>query len=227
VHPVSILLPGLDGTGDLFERFVAAAPPDCPVRVARLPSDQPCGYRDLVDRLLPTLPTDRFALIAESFSGPLAILLANRCPQVYAVVLAASFAEPPLPRVFARLSKGFSRWRPPALALRVFMTGGDPSLAEALRFAVREIDRRVLGARITAALSEGVARDLQQLSQPLLYLRAARDRLVPARCATHISALRSSAQIVAIDGPHLLLQAKPAESWRHIEPFLRRAAARG
>jgi pimeloyl-ACP methyl ester carboxylesterase len=106
------------------------------------------------------------------------------------------------------------------------MAGGDLLLAEALLKAVREVDRGILGARIAAALSVDVGRDLKHLRQPLLYLRAARDRLVPAQCATKIMSLNPSAESVSIDGPHLLLQAKPIESWRQIEPFLRRASAR-
>jgi pimeloyl-[acyl-carrier protein] methyl ester esterase len=226
VQPLSILLPGLDGTGNLFKRFTAVVPADWPVQAVRLPNDQPRGYRDLADCLLPMLPTGRFAIVAESFSGPLAILLANRCPQVYAVVLSATFAEPPLPRVFARLSNLFGHRPPPVWALRAFMAGGDLLLAEAVRNAVGEVDGAVLRARLAAALSVDVAGDLQHLRQPLLCLRAARDRLVPAHCATTIRSLNPSAESASIDGPHLLLQTKPVESWRHIESFLRRASAR-
>jgi pimeloyl-[acyl-carrier protein] methyl ester esterase len=121
-------LPGLDGTGSLFERFINAAPSNWPLRVLRLPADQPQGYHDLADSVLPLLPGDPLALIAESCSGPLAILLANRCPQVYAIVLCASFVRHPLPKFLARLPDFLWRRPPPILALRFFMTGGDRAL---------------------------------------------------------------------------------------------------
>lgn len=225
MQPLSLLLPGLDGTGELFAPFVSAAPPDWPVRVVPLPSDQPRGYHDLAEWLLPALPNERFALIAESFSGPLAILLANRCPQIYAVVLAASFVQAPVPRAFARLAGHAGRLRPPAWALRVFMTGGDPVLAEAMRKVLPAVGRDVIGGRIAAVSSVDVTSELQRVHQPLLVLRATRDRLIPARGAQAIRSLTPAAASVDVDGPHLLLQAKPTQCWGAIEPFLRGAAA--
>jgi sigma-B regulation protein RsbQ len=225
-HPVSILLPGLDGTGDLFEHFVAAAPPAFPVRVQRLPSDRPRGYRDLADAVLPLLPVEPFALVAESFSGPLAVLLANRCPQACAVVLCATFIRPPLSKLLARVP-GFN-WGspPPRLLLQHLMAGGDPRLADAVRDAVAPLDSATLRTRIAAVLTVDVTRELERLTQPLLYLRARRDRLVPARCSSAVRAAKASAQIVSVDGPHLILQARPDEAWLEIAPFLERAFLR-
>ena len=75
---------------------------------------------------------------------------------------------------------------------------------------------------MSAALDVDVRDDLDRLSQPRLYLQAARDRLVPPSCAARIRALKPSAEFVTVDGPHLLLEANPVESWRHIEGFLER-----
>jgi pimeloyl-ACP methyl ester carboxylesterase len=225
MQPLSLLLPGLDGTGELFERFVAAASRDWPVRIVPLPSDRPRGYHDLAECLLPALPTERFALIAESFSGPLAILLANRCPQIYAVVLAASFARAPIPRAFARLAGLAGRLQPPAWALRVFMTGGDPVLTESVRRVLPAAGRDVIGGRIAAVSSVDVTSELQRVRQPLLVLRGARDRLIHARAAETIRALKPAATLVDLDGAHLLLQTTPNECWAAIQPFLRGTAA--
>jgi pimeloyl-ACP methyl ester carboxylesterase len=222
-YPVSILLPGLDGTGDLFGTFVAAAPSDLPVRVQPLPSDQPRSYRDLVETLLPLLPTEPFALIAESFSGPLAILLANRCPRACAVVLCATFIRLPLPQLLARLPALFWRKPPPQLLLQLVMTGGDRRLALAVQDSVAQLDGAIVRARVAAALTIDVTQELQRLAQPLLFLRADRDRLIPAGCAAAVRAAKPSVRISNIDGPHLILQARPDESWRLIAPFLERA----
>jgi pimeloyl-[acyl-carrier protein] methyl ester esterase len=226
-QPVSILLPGLDGTGDLFERFIAAAPAAWPVRALRLPSERPRGYRELADFMLAQLPSQPFALVAESFSGPLAILLANRCPHACAIVLCASFVEAPLPRLLARVPDFFWRHTPPASIVRLLMTGGDRALADAVRTAVLGLDSDVVVGRISAALTADVRRELEQLSQPLLCLQATHDRLVPASAAATIRALKPSATFVTVDGPHLLLQARPTEAWSHIQPFLERASMRG
>jgi pimeloyl-ACP methyl ester carboxylesterase len=210
----------------MFERFIEHAPAALPLRVQPLPSDRPRGYADLVDALLPLLPAEPFALIAESFSGPLAILLANRCPQTCAVVLCATFIQPPLPQLLAHLPAFFWERPPSQFLLQLAMTGGDSRLARATRDAVAPLRNSILGSRVAAALTVDVTQDLQRLTQPLLFLRARRDRLLPARCADIVHTTKPSAQISDIDGPHLILQAKPLESWRLIAPFLEQAFLR-
>src|SRR5688500_16166404 len=129
--PVAILLPGLDGTAQLFEGFVAAAPADVPVECMALPNDRPRDYAELATWVACRITADRVVLVAESFSGPLALLVADRCARVVAVVLCASFVEPPLPRVLARLPELVWRRPPPAAVLGMFLTGGDRPLADA------------------------------------------------------------------------------------------------
>lgn len=225
-YPVSILLPGLDGTGDMFERFIAAAPAAFPLRVQRLPSDRPRCYGELADALLPQFPAEPFALIAESFSGPLAILIANRCPQACAVVLCATFVRPPLPRMLARLPEFFWRTPPPRFLVELIMTGGDRALAAAARNSVVPLDGAVLRARAEAALTVDVSAELRALAQPVLYIRAERDRLIPARSAGPIRDAKPSVRVASVKGPHLILQARPGECWDHIAPFLEQAFLR-
>jgi pimeloyl-ACP methyl ester carboxylesterase len=219
----ALLLPGLDGTGDLFARFLACAPSGFHLRALRLPSDRPRDYRELADWLIAELPDAPVALIAESFSGPLAVLVANRSPRIAGVVLCASFVRSPLPGALARLSRPLWRRAPPAFAIRFLMTGGDAALAQAVRNALASVDRAVVAARIRAALTVDVRAELQRLSQPLLWLRATRDRLIHGGLASAaVRALGPSAELLDLDAPHLLLQSKPAEAWRRIQPFLER-----
>src|SRR5688500_4590733 len=109
-QPALILLPGLDGTGNLFEKFAACAPSDWPLRTLQLPSERPRASLELAGSLLAQLPKASGALIAASFSGPLAILLANRCSRVRAVVLCATFVRRPLPGLLARGPKFLWNW---------------------------------------------------------------------------------------------------------------------
>jgi pimeloyl-ACP methyl ester carboxylesterase len=218
--PVSILLPGLDGTGELFDAFIAAAPAGFPVGPLRLPRDRPRGYAELAQWVRTALPAGPVTLIAESFSGPLAILVADQCPNVSAIVLCASFVEPPLPAICACIPTFCWRFPPPRLALRALLTGGDRTLARAVRNATRQVSSDILAARIAAVLRVNVVAELQRYSRPLLYLRARRDRLVRPHVASRIRQLAPHAQFADIDSPHLLLQSRPAEAWAHIKPFL-------
>lgn len=222
--PASILLPGLDGTGELFERFTAVAPATFPVRALALPTDRARDYSELAEWVQEQLPPEPVALVAESFSGPIALMVANRCPRIVAVVLCATFVEPPLSRWFAGLSRFVPTRRPPTLVLALLLTGGDRGLARAVRQALDRVPARLVSSRIQNAVRVDARVELERLSQPLLWLHAKQDRLIRFPSAEAIRALKPAARVVEVDGPHLLLQANPAEAWRHIAPFLESAS---
>jgi pimeloyl-ACP methyl ester carboxylesterase len=221
-----MLLPGLDGTGTLFAPFMAAAPAGFPVQALAFLSDRSGSYRELADWVASRLPADPIALIAESFSGPLAILVADKCPQVAAVILCASFVKAPLPRFLSCAPELVFGRSPPTALVSFFLTGGDRELAEAVRRVLKGVPAGVIAARIAAALRVDVSEELQRLPQPVLYLRARNDRLVPARSAAMIRSLTPSVEFAEVDGPHLLLQTQPADAWSHIRPFLERSMLR-
>src|SRR5258706_6807633 len=86
----TLLLPGMDGTGRLFSWLVAELPRQIAPRVISYRTDEPLGYRDLEKRI--AIPDEPFAIVAESFSGPLAIRIAAKRPKhLRAVVLVATF----------------------------------------------------------------------------------------------------------------------------------------
>jgi len=56
---------------------------------------------------------------------------------------------------------------------------------------------------------------------PLLYLRAADDRVVSTASWKPIAELKPDAYLVELPGPHLILQAQPALALAAIEQFLK------
>jgi pimeloyl-[acyl-carrier protein] methyl ester esterase len=215
-----MLLPGLDGTGALFDSFLHAAPVGIEPIVVPLPRE-PLGYAALVDRLAPTLQlTQDTILIAESFSGPLAILLAQH-HRIAALVLCNTFVTPPGPRALATLP-----WAPllhlplPGALVRRYLVGSDAPdpLVEKVQSTVASVPPSVLAARVSAALSADVRDNLSRCGAPLLYLRGTRDRVVSdASVQGVVSAASSPVRVVRIPGPHLLLQTFPEAAWRAIE----------
>lgn len=214
-----ILLPGLDGTGALFDAFLHAAPAGVEPVVVPLPHE-PLGYAALVDRLTPTLQlTSDTILVAESFSGPLAILLAER-HHIAALVLCNTFVTAPLPRALAALPwASLFHLSVPGALVRRYLVGPDAPdlLVEQTRSTVASVPPAVLAARVTAALSVDVRDNLSRCSAPLLYLRGTRDRLVSDASMQDVASAASSAvRVVRIPGPHLLLQTCPEAAWRAI-----------
>ena len=69
----------------------------------------------------------------------------------FALVLCASFVEPPLPG-WLGLIPSWLRSRPaPPWLLRLFLTGGDTALADAVISAISGVDGRVIAERISVA----------------------------------------------------------------------------
>src|SRR5690349_13526840 len=122
-----VLMPGLHGTGELFGGLRAAIGEGWRVRVLAYPTDRVCSFADLMELIERELAgEEEVVLIAESFSGPLALRYANLYPgQVRGVVLCVSFVLPPVPRVLCYLATPciWLRCPIPGVAIRTFLSG--------------------------------------------------------------------------------------------------------
>src|SRR6266699_1972425 len=77
-----VLLPGLDGTGELFAPFVQSPSNHFSCTVVSYPRDKLLNYQQLIPRIREAMPwNERFVLLAESFSGPLAFQFAAVQPE--------------------------------------------------------------------------------------------------------------------------------------------------
>ena len=93
--PTLVLMPGLDGTGLLFERFASALPPDIQTRIIKYPQHA-ARLDEYAAVVAEALPTGRVVLLAESFSGIVALdLLRNHQVSVESVIFVASFGSTP------------------------------------------------------------------------------------------------------------------------------------
>ena len=220
-----VLLPGLDGTGELFEAFAAALDPQvCPI-IVRYPGDQILSYPALLESARAQLPARMpFVLLGESFSGPIAIALAASEPLgLVGVVLSCSFARNPYPLL--RWSRRLVRRMPiplqsSAVANRLlFGRHSTPELGGALRHALRSVDAKVLRARAASVLTVDVTANLKRLRRPVLYLRATDDRLIPASAGRFIQLHHRRTEVVDFAGPHGLLQARPNETAARVSEF--------
>ncbi|MBL8891432.1 MAG: alpha/beta hydrolase [Planctomycetaceae bacterium] len=214
-----VILPGLDGTDLLLGRFVALAPLDCRVAVLPLPDNPVDDYDSLavsVGERIRQLGSCH--LVAESFSGPLGILIARRHPElIRQLTLVASFVKSPGP--------GFARWLPwswlfrlplPIAVAKYLFVGNDHDLATRLRTTVRQTSAATMAQRVRCTLEVDVCRELASLNCPVRYLRPTFDRLVPVRSVRKIREINPCVTIHEIDGPHLILQTCPRQSWKII-----------
>ena len=221
------LLPGLDGTGSLFDPLLRFSPSWARPRVVRY---DPCvsrSYAELTADVSAQIDAgERFAILGESFSGPIAVMSALRHQgrNLRGVVLCASLIANPFislalaPKSAVRLATRLSR---SMRGLHYFLGAGEsPALQRAAEEALAGVATEVLLDRIEAIRDVDVAAALGRLTCPVLYLRASRDRVMPRRALRQVLRARPDTSVVRIDSSHLLLQTRPQQAWRAIEGFL-------
>lgn len=226
-----VLLPGLDGTGEFYAPLRRCLGDRFDVIVVDYPDLE--NLAAYVNHAQAFLPRDRaFSLIAESFSGPVAIaVMATGRWRVASAVLSATFARPPRP-LLSRLS-GLV---PPAvfgidalqrLGLEHFgLNGGDYPEVEWLASAIMQrLDPAVLRRRAMLLRDIDVSELLAGIELPVLCLRAGRDRVVGAKHAELLLSALPAARGEVVDAPHLLLQCEPQTcadlAVRHIRSIAR------
>lgn len=231
-----VILPGMDGGGALLAPFVAALPPTIAGEVLEYPPDRPLGYGALESRVRAHLgaSSEPTALLAESFSGPIAIrIAADPPPHLRALVLVATFAALPMPAAarFA-VTPALFALRPPRAILRRTLLAPDSSdaLVDALGAAIARTSPRVMAQRIRAALRVDVRAELASVQIPTLVLEGRKDHLLRPlveRGHDPVARLPADLRVVTLDTPHLVLEAAPIESASVVVGFLASGAASG
>jgi pimeloyl-[acyl-carrier protein] methyl ester esterase len=214
-----VLLPGMDGTGELFSEFIAALPDTFEVMTVRYPTEQYLPYSELEKFVRAACPiSGPFMLVAESFSTPLAIQYAATNPvnltgpvrgwrRFLGSLLAPLVFRVPLPN----------------LAAKLWLVGSDAptSLLTAVRDTISSVKPGVLVARLQAVLKCEVRADLSQIAVPILYLQAKGDRLVSASCLEDVRRIKPQLKVALLEGPHLLLQRQPRIAAEAVVEFAR------
>ena len=213
-----VLLPGLHGSTALYDAFVALAPP-----WARcLPVPLPTLGEQTFDGIAATLEAELrrlegFVLLAESFSGPIAVrLLARLGERIALLALCNPLVEMSL-TLPAGLAASAASWvGMPAAAAAAILADGDRALGKAALDGIRALPKGVLEARLASAFAAQSEEMAPLLAPPLLAILGTRDRLVSPDWTRALLADMPFATVVELDAPHLVVQTKPAEVWAAI-----------
>jgi pimeloyl-[acyl-carrier protein] methyl ester esterase len=224
-----VLLPGMDGTGELFSGFATALSEEFEITIVRYPTGQTLSYAELESFVRGICPTsESFVLLAESYSTPLAIKYAASEPAgLKGLVLCAGFATSPVRgwrRLLALVFAPVAFYVPiPDLAARRWLVGTDaaPSLLAAMRAAIASVKPKVLVGRLRSALACDVRGEVEKIGVPTLYIRAEQDRLVSASCAEELKRIDPGMATATLAGPHLLLQRQPQQAAEIVLNFIR------
>ena len=216
--PSILILPGLDGTNLMLSSFRDLCAAKHQTTAATLP-DTSTDYSGLADHfssLVAEMPACH--IIAESFSGPVGILLAKRHPEIVTrLTLVGSFATSPMPKLGALLPWTLVFRLPmPSWVASHFFVGDCKSLIPVLKNAVRQNTPSILSHRLSLVRKVDLLDEYSKLKCQLSYLRPSNDRLVPQRCLDELLISNPATIVHEIEGTHLILETQPENSWQRI-----------
>jgi pimeloyl-[acyl-carrier protein] methyl ester esterase len=222
-----IFLSGLDGSGELFASFLTEVSDYIEPIIIPYPNNQKLSYQELADYVYKKLPKDvEYYIIAESFSGPIGILVADRRPSgLKGLILVATFASSPflkLSQIFIKLLDIFGKIPIPNFVINFFLLNGfNASMAITINKLIEKTGRIILIDRVKSVLTCDVTKQLEQISIPILAIQALQDRILPMSCIDKMVISCPKMIVSKIDAPHFVLQTKyKYVSEKIIKPFI-------
>ena len=225
MNPIWTFLPGLHGNTELFTAIQNMIPSEVDAEFIELPSEGKQDYVTLSSWLNDYLSASQPRLIiAESFSGPLALRLAAREPtKICGVVLAASFCDAPVNPGIALLPlRPLFMVKPTHKALRHFLIGdnADEQDVVELRKVVQKTRSSTLANRVRVILELQEQDNPTLTKTPILLLQAQNDNLIPWDAQQRLEACYPRATVHWLESPHLILQQHPQQCLDAIQEFL-------
>jgi len=222
------MIPGLDGTGNLFEPLINTIHKTFQILVVKYPNETSSALVDIVHFIRSQIPADRqVILIAESFGGPIAIKLLADGLRVKACILCATFSSAPRVRLLHLLKllpiKILPKlYIPSIIANRVFLGKTSKlSTIKLLRKTIRSIEPRILESRINILSELDLLTELKLLPQiPFLFIQPTSDLLVPPESTNSFQEYLERIKFQKIEGGHFILQSNPEDCWVAINTFL-------
>jgi SAM-dependent methyltransferase/pimeloyl-ACP methyl ester carboxylesterase len=236
MHPLSgqtlVFLPGMDGTGISFEPLGKILPEDVRFKVIRYPAERLLSFEETVQCAADQIGDDGedAILLAESFSGPVAIeLVSSGRIKAQCLILCSTFASSPRPLLFKILGhlplEPLIRMPFPRFLLKHAVEGGEKAtdLFISMWHRVKAlVPAKVLVHRLKLISEVDVRRRLPELTLPCLYIQASGDRSVPATSLADFTQSVADLRVRRIKGPHYILQAEPQACLEAIQDFASR-----
>lgn len=205
----------MDGTGKLFEPLLPLLR-GVDVQIMELPDSGDQAYAALKEYVRAELPDEDYILVAESFSGPIARLLAeDNIGHLKSVIFVATFLTPPntlLLNIFRLLPiKQLANLPFSSIFLRRFLLGQEVSMDQISRFqrVLRNLPSLTLKRRLSAIRSLSIPEIT--LSTPAVYIQPESDSLVPSSKGLEFHRYFRNLTVRPIKGPHFILQANPED----------------
>ncbi len=228
-----IFLPGLHGSAELFEDLLAQLKLQeisFKSTLISYPTDSRQSYKNLFHWLCSELnikeisSDTRVVIIAESFSTPLALMLADKfTEQISGLIIGGGFCASPAYSSFALLPlRPLFILTPPRSAVKHFLTGpeSDDELVAKVRSAVKKVSSKTLSHRMRSILTLEESTPPAIPKTPVLVLQAEDDAVIPWKIQNQLEIHLPHAKIRWLVSPHLIFQVHPETCASHIAAFI-------
>jgi len=220
-----ILLPGLDGTGELFYPLTSLLK-NYDLQIIAYPDNKKLSYAKLIMLVKNQLPKEEeYIIVAESFSGVIAYNIALEKPNnLKFIVFVATFIENPRPILSKFIPIGLLKF---LLSLPLFditikkillNSNASKKLIILVKNTINNIKSDILYFRLLQIIN------LKQVSQKIsiesIYLQASKDYLVPKSAYNVFQKYIPNIHFYEVIGSHLLLQSNPKECIEIINKYL-------
>ena len=206
-----VLLPGLDGTGELFSALIKLLPNTIDVQIITYDSNKEQSYKELIQYVKSNLPQEEFILLAESFSGPIAYQIALAQPkQLKALILVATFLESPRPFLLKFIPRSsIFVFSIPTILTRIFFLGFSVKIEviELFNKVIKTVSPNVIVYRLKEISKLKFSN--QSVSLKTIYIQASNDKLVPSKSLNNWQKVCNDISVFQVKGEHLILQANP------------------
>lgn len=220
-----VFLPGFDGDAGLRKAFVEALAERHPARAIGYPNGKLASLNGYARYVAAQVDSHaRPLVIAESFSGLVALRWAASDPHVVGLVLCGAFARNPvaLAALGARMP-ALTRF----LGANYFASTGLMTADTARRRWSRELadaignlDPAVVAERLQLIATEDASHDASSLQVPVFVVEFEDDLVVGRSASQHLAATCQGSTLVRVPGPHFALETKPRECAEAIAPHL-------
>ncbi len=211
-----VLLPGLDGTGILFNNLVDQLEEKFQIVRISYPPSTDHSLDDLAEIVKNKIEDPhKTLLLAESFSGLVALTLLEKW-SIYpkGIIFGMCFVDPPCKALLRLVSKFQCRRIPwayvPNFMYRKFCLGNSATREQIknLKQVLSEVSPGVFLHRLRLIETFRISEKTKKFNIPCLYVQATNDRLVSSKSAGWFAKNFSPFSLKQIAGPHFLFQSK-------------------
>lgn len=208
-----VLLPGLDGTGLLFDKLIENLPQDHEVEIVSFELISGLTYKEQAEELASKYKNEELLIVGESYSGRIAFELSHLLKEnVKGIVFLASFISRPsllsLLAKFIPLSFLAQNVLTESLLYFVgFNRSGHGALVGSVFNSLRNANKIKLKSRLRNI--SHLKKPSLDISCPVIYVRPSKDRLVSSSAVKALALRCASYREISIEGGHFIAQVNP------------------